>query len=99
MEGKPLVVWGDGEQSRDFTFVSDIVQGCLRALEAGRDGSVYNIGGEAADLERDSGSHAPDHREIPGSQLPAGSEGGRAPHRGQPGKNQKRNWATIRRFP
>ena len=45
MEGKPLVVWGDGEQSRDFTFISDIVQGCLRALEAGRDGGVYNIGG------------------------------------------------------
>ena len=44
-EGKPLVVWGDGEQSRDFTFISDIVQGCLRALEAGRDGAVYNIGG------------------------------------------------------
>ena len=45
MEGKPLVVWGDGEQSRDFTFIDDIVQGCRRALEAGRDGSVYNIGG------------------------------------------------------
>ena len=45
MEGKPLVVWGDGEQSRDFTFIGDIVQGCLRALEAGRDGTVYNIGG------------------------------------------------------
>jgi nucleoside-diphosphate-sugar epimerase len=45
MEGKPLVVWGDGEQSRDFTFIDDIVQGCGRALEAGRDGSVYNIGG------------------------------------------------------
>ena len=45
IEGKPLVVWGDGEQSRDFTFIDDIVQGCRRALEAGRDGSVYNIGG------------------------------------------------------
>ena len=45
MEGKPLVVWGDGEQSRDFTFIDDIVQGCGRALEAGRDGAVYNIGG------------------------------------------------------
>jgi UDP-glucose 4-epimerase len=45
IEGKPLVVWGDGEQSRDFTFIDDIVQGCRRALEAGKDGSVYNIGG------------------------------------------------------
>ncbi len=45
MEGKPLVVWGDGEQSRDFTFIDDIVQGCGRALEAGSDGTVYNIGG------------------------------------------------------
>jgi len=40
-----LIVWGDGEQSRDFTYISDIVQGCLLALEAGRDGNVYNIGG------------------------------------------------------
>jgi nucleoside-diphosphate-sugar epimerase len=45
MEGKPLVVWGDGEQSRDFTYIDDIVQGCGRALEAGPDGTVYNIGG------------------------------------------------------
>ena len=45
MSGKPLMVWGDGEQSRDFTFIGDIVQGCCRALEAGRPGNVYNIGG------------------------------------------------------
>ena len=45
LEEKPLIVWGDGGQSRDFTFISDIVQGCLRALEAGQDGSVYNLGG------------------------------------------------------
>jgi UDP-glucose 4-epimerase len=45
LENRPLIVWGDGEQSRDFTFISDIVQGCLGALEAGREGSVYNIGG------------------------------------------------------
>ena len=45
MEGKKLVVWGDGEQSRDFTFIDDIVQGCRLALENGRAGTVYNIGG------------------------------------------------------
>ncbi|MBI5583921.1 MAG: GDP-mannose 4,6-dehydratase [Deltaproteobacteria bacterium] len=45
LQQEPLIVWGDGEQSRDFTFIGDIIQGCLRALEAGRAGNVYNIGG------------------------------------------------------
>jgi nucleoside-diphosphate-sugar epimerase len=43
----PLVIYGDGRQSRDFTYVSDIVDANLRAAEAGRPGKVYNIGGGA----------------------------------------------------
>jgi len=42
--GQPIHVFGDGSQSRDFTFVSDIVAGTLAALE-GRAGEVYNLGG------------------------------------------------------
>jgi len=44
-EGKPIVMYGDGEQTRDFTFVSDIVAANMAAATQGRPGSVYNIGG------------------------------------------------------
>lgn len=38
-------VFGDGSQSRDFTYVADIVEGTRRAAETGRPGAVYNLGG------------------------------------------------------
>lgn len=44
-EGRTPTVYGDGLQSRDFTFVSDVVQALTRAAEApGVSGRVYNIG-------------------------------------------------------
>jgi nucleoside-diphosphate-sugar epimerase len=45
IEGKPPVVYGDGEQSRDFTYVENIVDETLRACEApGASGKVFNGG-------------------------------------------------------
>lgn len=45
IEGQPLVVYGDGEQSRDFTFIENIVNETLRACEAkGASGMVFNGG-------------------------------------------------------
>lgn len=44
-DGTPITVYGDGEQTRDFTFVSDIVAANMAAAALGRPGSVYNIGG------------------------------------------------------
>ena len=44
-DGAPITVYGDGEQTRDFTFVSDIVAANMSAAAQGRPGSVYNIGG------------------------------------------------------
>jgi UDP-glucose 4-epimerase len=44
-DGTPITVYGDGEQTRDFTFVSDIVAANVAAAAKGRPGSVYNIGG------------------------------------------------------
>ncbi|MEQ8834909.1 MAG: NAD-dependent epimerase/dehydratase family protein [Miltoncostaeaceae bacterium] len=44
-QGRPITLYGDGEQSRDFTFVSDAVDANLRALRHGGSGAVYNIGG------------------------------------------------------
>ena len=43
-EGRPLEMYGTGNQTRDFTFVDDIVGGILLAMD-GSDGAVYNLGG------------------------------------------------------
>jgi UDP-glucuronate 4-epimerase len=45
LSGEPFELFGDGEQTRDFTFVSDAVEATLAAGERGRPGSVYNVGG------------------------------------------------------
>jgi dTDP-glucose 4,6-dehydratase len=44
-EGKPLPVYGDGMQIRDWLHVEDNCRGILAALEKGRAGEVYNLGG------------------------------------------------------
>jgi UDP-glucose 4-epimerase len=44
-DGEPVHVFGDGQQTRDFTFVSDIVAATRAAADSGRPGSVYNVGG------------------------------------------------------
>ncbi len=42
--GRPVPVYGDGEQKRDFTFVANVVEACLLAAEAeGVGGAVLNI--------------------------------------------------------
>jgi UDP-glucose 4-epimerase len=48
MDGKPLEIHGDGQQTRSFTFVSDTVAGLLAVLEAGpeADGELFNVGGD-----------------------------------------------------
>jgi UDP-glucose 4-epimerase len=44
MAGKPLTVVGDGEQTRDFTFVSDVVDALLAVATSDKVGEVYNVG-------------------------------------------------------
>jgi nucleoside-diphosphate-sugar epimerase len=43
--GRPLTVYGDGEQTRDFTFVTDAVAATVAAGDRGVPGRAYNIGG------------------------------------------------------
>ncbi|AOV17464.1 dTDP-glucose 4,6-dehydratase [Acidihalobacter aeolianus] len=43
--GKPLPVYGDGMQIRDWLFVKDHCSAIRRVLEAGQVGEVYNVGG------------------------------------------------------
>ncbi len=45
LEDKPLPVYGDGHQERDWLHVEDHCRGILAVLEHGRIGEVYNIGG------------------------------------------------------
>ena len=45
LKGEPLVIYGDGEQSRDFTYVDNVVDETLRACEtSGASGKVFNGG-------------------------------------------------------
>jgi UDP-glucose 4-epimerase len=44
LAGKPVTIVGDGEQTRDFTYVSNVVDGVLRAVEAPKaSGQVINV--------------------------------------------------------
>ncbi|PQO45917.1 dTDP-glucose 4,6-dehydratase [Blastopirellula marina] len=45
LEGKPLPVYGDGQNIRDWLYVEDHCRAIRRVLDAGRVGEVYNIGG------------------------------------------------------
>jgi dTDP-glucose 4,6-dehydratase len=45
LEDKPLPIYGDGKQQRDWLHVEDNCRGILAVLERGRVGEVYNIGG------------------------------------------------------
>lgn len=44
LHNKPLTVVGDGTQSRDFTYVADVVQAFILAAKSGVSGQVFNVG-------------------------------------------------------
>jgi UDP-glucose 4-epimerase len=45
LKAEPITLYGDGEQTRDFTFVTDAVAATIAAGERGVPGRAYNIGG------------------------------------------------------
>ncbi|MGH7742065.1 MAG: NAD-dependent epimerase/dehydratase family protein, partial [Candidatus Eiseniibacteriota bacterium] len=45
LQGEPITIYGDGKQSRDFTFVDDAIEANLRAWKQAVPQSVYNVGG------------------------------------------------------
>ena len=45
LAGEPITLYGDGEQTRDFTFVTDAVAATIAAGDRGVPGRAYNVGG------------------------------------------------------
>jgi dTDP-glucose 4,6-dehydratase len=48
LEDKPLPIYGDGQQIRDWLYVDDHARAILAVIERGRAGEIYNIGGSRA---------------------------------------------------
>ncbi|HEY7335067.1 MAG TPA: dTDP-glucose 4,6-dehydratase [Bryobacteraceae bacterium] len=48
IENKPLPIYGDGMQIRDWLYVDDHCRAILAAIDHGRPGEIYNIGGSRA---------------------------------------------------
>ncbi len=44
-DSQPITLYGDGEQTRDFTFISDLVDVLQSSVVQGKPGRVYNVGG------------------------------------------------------
>jgi UDP-glucose 4-epimerase len=44
LAGKPLTIVGDGGQTRDFTYVSDVIDAVMTIAESDKCGQVYNVG-------------------------------------------------------
>lgn len=44
-DAQPITLYGDGEQTRDFTFIADLIDVLQCSLVQGRPGLVYNVGG------------------------------------------------------
>ena len=44
-ENKPIPLFGDGKQTRDFTYIDDIIDANVHSIEKGKAGEIYNVGG------------------------------------------------------
>jgi UDP-glucose 4-epimerase len=67
LAGRPLTVVGDGEQTRDFTFVSDAVNALITVADSDKTGEIYNVGnGQPVSInELVTRLGSPDHEHVP----------------------------------
>ena len=74
MHNEPITVYGDGTQTRSFTYVSDTIDGVMAAITKGKEGEVYNIGNDSettiVELARLVKRLAKSHSEIHFKDLP-----------------------------
>ncbi len=47
LEGKPIPVFGEGKLMRDFTYIDDIVEGIIAAVDLGAGNEIFNLGNNA----------------------------------------------------
>ncbi|MCI4365240.1 MAG: NAD-dependent epimerase/dehydratase family protein [Thermoplasmata archaeon] len=85
--GRPIEVFGDGRQLRDFTYVGDIVDGIVRAGASDSKHTVFNLGGNSPVPLTDAISYI---REVTGRPVKITR---RAPQTGDP----RATWADNRR--
>jgi dTDP-glucose 4,6-dehydratase len=73
IEGRPLPIYGDGGNVRDWLYVEDHCEGILLVLDKGRPGARYNIGGgsERTNLQVVDALCAALEAELPAAQNPA----------------------------
>jgi UDP-glucose 4-epimerase len=45
LNNEEITIFGDGQQTRDFTFIDDIIRANLSSIESGNPGETYNLGG------------------------------------------------------
>jgi nucleoside-diphosphate-sugar epimerase len=44
-QDKEITIYGDGQQTRDFTYIDDIIEAIVSSIESGKVGEAYNVGG------------------------------------------------------
>jgi nucleoside-diphosphate-sugar epimerase len=67
IEKKPVVIFGDGSQTRDFTYIDDVVEATYSAMTKGKAGEIYNIGGGNQRILKQV---LPEIAKITGSKVP-----------------------------
>ena len=82
-EGRPFELFGDGLQSRSFTYVADVVGATIAAMDRGR--GTYNVGGgEEATMRRDD-------RAARGARRPPARDASRRHRAGRPAPHEGRH--------
>ena len=79
-ENKPITVFGTGEQTRDFTYINDIIDAIFACIAHGQTGETYNLGGGNRKMLKDL---LPLFEEICGKKISVKWEGkqkGDVPH-------------------
>ncbi|MBN1937948.1 MAG: NAD-dependent epimerase/dehydratase family protein [Candidatus Aminicenantes bacterium] len=80
LEGREIPVFGDGSQTRDFTYIDDIVEALVRAERQAPDGEVYNVGGGHRERLSDLFDHFEDITGLPVKLRALPVQKGDAPH-------------------